>query len=213
MKYLKMLGLAAVAAAALMAIAGAGTASATVLCHSTATPCSQKWGVGTEPRFTVRPGGAGIWTTTSGTVFARCPEGEIKGVITNAGSANETVKTSVGASGLTWPGVEGCIKTITVEGGTLEIHAITGTDNGTVTVSGFKLTIYNEGLGGTCTYGFGIGEHLGVLTGNGSGNAVLDINTVFLKKEGSFLCPESLKWTEEFQQVSPSGTPLYVEPS
>ena len=213
MKYLKMIGLAAIAAVALMAITGAGTASATVFCHSTSTSCAEKWVKGTEPRFTVRPGGAGTWRTTGGEIFAKCPEGELRGEITNAGNASETVKTSVPASGLTWPGVEGCIKTITLEGGTLEVHAITGTDNGTVTVSGFRITIYNAALGGSCIYGFATGEHIGVLTASGSNSAILDINTIFLKKEGSFLCPASLNWAEEFQQVQPNGTALYVEPS
>jgi hypothetical protein len=213
MKYLKTLGLAAVAAMALIAFVGAGSASATVLCDTTSTPCAEKWKVGTEPRFTVKPGTAGIWTDTSGTVVAKCPEGEIRGEITNAGSATETVKTSVEPSDFTWPGVEGCIKTITVAGGTLEIHAISGTDNGTVTASGFKITIYFEAFGISCIYGFTEGQDLGTLTASGSGSAILDINTVFFKKEGGFLCPGDLKWAEEFTQEQPSGTGLYVEPS
>lgn len=211
MKHLKMLGLAVVAAAALTAIAGAGTASATVFCHTTSTPCAQKWSTGTEFRATVTPGTAGIWSNTSGEVVANCPEGEIRAKMTNSGGAAETIKTTVAASGLTWPGVSGCIKTITLEGGTLEFHAMAGTDNATITVTGFKITI--EILGTSCVYGFGTGEHFGTLTGNGTGKAVLDINTLFLKKEGSFICPADLKWTESFTQVSPSGTALYVEPS
>jgi hypothetical protein len=215
MKYLKMLGLVAVAATALMAFLGAGTASATVFCSTNASPCpaGQKWPTGTEPRFTVRLGGAGIWTDTSGNVVAKCPEGEIRGTITSSGSATETVKTSVPASGFTWPGVEGCLKTITLEGGTLEYHAIEGTNNATVTVTGFKITIFIEAFSTSCIYGFGTGEDLGTLTGNGSSSAVLDINTVFLKKEGGVFCPSSLKWTEEFIQEKPSGTALYVKPS
>jgi hypothetical protein len=212
MKYVKILGLAAVAAMALMAFVGASTASATVLCHTTTTPCTEKWKTGTEPRFVVRPGTAGIWTDTSGNVVAKCPEGELRGTITNAGSSTETVKTSVEPSGFTWPKVEGCISTVTVEGGTLEIHAISGTDNGTVTVSGFKITIYVQAFGVSCFYGFSTSD-LGTLTGNGSGSAILDINTLFFKKEGSVLCPTDLKWTEEFTQEKPVGTGLFVEPS
>ncbi|MGN6276954.1 MAG: hypothetical protein ACTHNP_13640 [Solirubrobacterales bacterium] len=212
MKYLKMLGLAAVAAAALMAAAGTGTASATVLCHSTSTPCAEEWKAGTEPRFSVSV--AGLWTNTSGeTIIARCPKGEIRGVITNPGSATETVSTSVEREGFTWPSVEGCIRTVTVAGGSLAIHAIAGTDNGTVTVSGIKITIFDEAFGVSCVYGFGAGGTLGTLTSSGTGKAVLDINTVFVRSEGSFLCPESLRWTEQFTQEAPSGTPLYVEPS
>lgn len=212
MKYLKMLGLAAVAVAALMAFVGATSASATVLCHTTSTPCVEKWKVGTEPRFTVRSGGAGIWETTGGTVLAECPEGELRGVISNAGGATETVKTSVEASGLTWQNTGGCFSTKTVEGGTFEVHSITGTDNGTVTVSGFKITI-NNGFFGDCTYGFTTGEDFGTLTASGTGSAIIDVNTIFIKKEGGITCPEELRWTEEFMQEKPSGTALYVEPS
>jgi hypothetical protein len=208
MKYLKMLGLAVVAAAALMAIAGAGPASATVFCHSTASPCPQKWATGTEPRFTVTTGTAGIWTTTSGEVVAKCTEGEIRATMTNSGGATETIKETVAATGLTWPSVSGCIKTVTVKGGTLEFHTIAGTDNGTITVSGVEITI--EILGSSCVYGFGTNEHLGTLTGNGSGKAVFDISTLFIKKSGSFICPEDLKWSESFTQTSPSGTALFV---
>jgi len=208
MKYVKTIGLAALAVAAIMAIAGTGTASATVFCHATSSPCAEKWKAGTEPRFIVKPGTAGIWGDTSGAVAAKCPEGELRATITNAGSATETVKLSVPASGLTWQNVEGCIKTETLEGGTLEVHSISGTDNGTVTASGFKISI--SILGANCVYGFGVGANLGTLTGNGSGTAVLDIKTNFVKKEGGFTCPLDLNWAEEFTQEKPSGTALYV---
>jgi hypothetical protein len=50
MKHLKMLGLAALAAAALTALIGAGTASATVLCKNNlnTTTCSEKYPAGTK---------------------------------------------------------------------------------------------------------------------------------------------------------------------
>jgi hypothetical protein len=49
MKYLKMLGVAAIAALALSAVAGAGTASATELCTVNTSPCPEasKYGTGT----------------------------------------------------------------------------------------------------------------------------------------------------------------------
>jgi hypothetical protein len=64
MKYLKILGLAAVAAAAVMSIAGAGSASATVLCSTTADPCpaGQKWPT-LVVDFTISPGFSVLWST------------------------------------------------------------------------------------------------------------------------------------------------------
>jgi len=210
MKCLKMLGLAAVAAAALMAIAGVGTASATVLCQTTTTSCSKKWESGTQLDFHVRAGTVGRWGNTSGETLVECTEGLLQGK-PSAGSGSETVKMSVGASEFNWN--SGCsgVQTKTLEGGTIEIHNITGTDNGTVTITGFTFT--TTLFGATCTYGFLEATDLGVLTGSGTGDAILDISTSFSKKEGSFLCPLSLNWKEEFTQTGPSGTALYVEPS
>lgn len=210
MKYLKMLGLAAVAAAALMSIVGAGTASATVLCQTTSTPCSTKWETGTQIEFHVRAGTVGKWGSTAGETLVECTEGLLKGQ-PSPGSGTETVKMSVSASEFNWN--SGCsgVQTQTLEGGTLEIHAIEGTDNGTVTATGFIFT--TTLFGTTCTYGFLSTTDMGVLTGSGTGDAVLDINTAFTKKEGSIICPTTLNWREEFTQVAPSGTGTYVEPS
>lgn len=119
---------------------------------------------------------------------------------------SESICPGIGA--YVWKNVEGCIKTETLEGGTLEVHAISGTDNGAVTVTGFRITI--SILGSSCVYGFGENENLGTLTGNGSGNAVLDISTNFLKKEGGIACPSDLNWAEEFTHEKPVGTALYV---
>ena len=207
MKYLKMFGLVAVAAA-LMALAAVGTASATVLCQNTSTPCSEKWAAGTQIEFHVKSGTKGIWGQTSGEPLVECTEGLLKGQ-PSVGSGSETVKMSVSASEFNWN--SGCsgVQTKTLEGGTLEIHAIEGTDNGTVTATGFIFT--TTLFGTTCSYGFVKTTDLGTLTGSGAADAILDINTTFTKKEGSFLCPTTLTWVEEFTQVA--GKALYVEPS
>jgi hypothetical protein len=210
MKYLKTLGLAVVAVAALMAIAGAGTASATVLCDSNTNPCSAKWASETQLEFNVKTGTVGKWGNTSGETLVECTEGLLKGR-PSAGGATSTVKMSVSASEFNWN--SGCsgVVTKTLEGGTLEIHAIAGTGNGTVTATGFTFT--TTLFGSSCTYGFLTTTDMGVLTGSGTGNAVLDISTTFSKKEGSFICPSTLSWKEEFVQVAPSGTGLFVESS
>jgi hypothetical protein len=210
MKHLKMIGLAAVAVVALMAIAGAGTASATVICDTNTNPCTSKWASETQLEFHVKTGTVGKWGTTAGETLVECTEGLLKGR-PSAGGATATVKMTVPASDFNWN--SGCsgVETKTLEGGTLEIHAISGTGNGTVTATGFTFT--TTLFGSSCTYGFLTTTDMGVLTGNGTGNAVLDINTTFSKKEGSIICPTSLAWKEEFAQVLPSGTGLFVETS
>jgi len=210
MKYLKMLGLAVVAVTALMAVVGAGTASATVLCDSTTTPCAQKWAANTQLEFEVVPGTEGIWETTGGQVIAACSEGELKGTPT-AGGASATVKMPVQASDWDWVSSSCTVQANTLEGGELEIHAISGSDNGTVTATGFNFT--TTAFGASCIYGFAKATDIGTLTASGTGNAILDVNTVFTKISGSLICPADLKWSEQFRQVKPSGTGLYVEPS
>ena len=210
MKYLKILGLAAVAAMAFMAFVGAGSASATVLCDTTSTPCNQKWTAGTQLEFEISPGTVGLWQTTGGETIAECTEAELRGH-PSAGGASETVKMSIQASDFNW-NANGCtIQTKTLEGGELEIHHIAGTDNGTVTATGFSFT--TTAFGASCVYTFTKATDLGTLTGSATGDAVLHINTVFTKKEGSFICPADLKWSEQLTQVRPEKTALYVEPS
>jgi hypothetical protein len=186
MKYVKILGLAAVAAMALMAFVGAGTASATVLCSTN-----------TSAR----------WEETAANVLETCTGGKIKGEITNAGSSTEAVK--IKATEVSWTG---CTVATTTNGlGSFEIQNITGTSNGTLNMSsGFKFT-QNTVLFGSCTYGSGTGIDMGTLTGGAAGSVGIDVNTVL--GEGSGICCASAKWSEHFTLTSPSGTALYVKPS
>jgi opacity protein-like surface antigen len=211
MKYVKMLALAAVAATALMALAGAGTASATVLCHSAATPCPQKWPLGTETEFIVKPGTTAKWFSGANTLMT-CTGGQLKAKITNAGSSTETVKTSVAASGFSWSSCN--VTQETLEGGELETHSIAETTNGTMTMKGFAFKM-NTTQYGTCIYTAGpTSVELGTLTASKTGEATIDIIAKLTKKEGSsFLCPTTIEWWEEWTQTKPSGTALYVEPS
>jgi len=95
MKYVKMLGLAAVAAAALMAFVGASTASATVLCKTAGTGSP----TGTTcPANQAYPAGTAITAVNKGTVkldttfkTIECSGSEVKGSTSNEGSATETV--------------------------------------------------------------------------------------------------------------------------
>ena len=213
MKYLRMFGLAAVLAATLAVIAGAGSASATVLCSTTADPCpaGQSWPVNTVLDFSIRSGGTQEWyilTDTTGEELDTCSSSTVKGRITNAGSSTATVAGSV--EELTWTSCTFPTKTVTKAG--LEIHKIAGTSNGTVTSSGtFEVTI-NTIFFGSCIYGVTSGVDLGELT---EGNpAIFHINAVAEKFSGSNLaCPSTSKWTATYTLTSPSGTTLSVSSS
>jgi hypothetical protein len=208
MKYIKMLGLAAVAAAALMAFVGASTASATTLCKATETPCATANQINAVHNNIVKASlsGTAVLEDTNNNELVSCTVGGMEGKITNGGGSAATVSGDITA--LTWgPKGAGCSQTVhTVKLGELEIHHIAGTDNGTVTVKNTEVTV--EIFGVTCTYGSGAVLHLGTLLGGTKPS--LTINTVVKRTAGGFLCPEDARWTATYNITQP--TPLYVEP-
>jgi hypothetical protein len=68
MRHFKKLAPAAVAAAAMIALVGSGTASADKLCSTTVDPCpgaaGQAWPAGTTLDFSVKPGTSANWNPT-----------------------------------------------------------------------------------------------------------------------------------------------------
>jgi hypothetical protein len=204
MKYLKMLGLAAVAAMALMAVVGAGTASATAVYGNGA-----KLGVGAEIKASLT-GGTARLENTAGEVLDTCTGGEVKGTISNAGGEAATVSGSVSTANLTW---SGCTKnpTQTTSGGTLEIHHISGKTNGTLTASGFNVTVAGI-FGVSCIYGTGSNLDLGEVEGSKSKQAILNINVVVNGAAGnSFLCPSHAIWNADYKVTNYEN--FYVEAS
>jgi hypothetical protein len=206
MKYLKTIGLAALAAMALMAF-GASTASATELYKlTTGTPSIDTLGVGTTIDASLT--GSAILETTGGEVLNTCTGGTVHGEITNAGSATTTVNGHIDE--LTWTG---CTReTKTIANGSLEIHHITGTTNGTVTGKDSEVTI-NGIFGSSCVYGTGAGTHLGTLVGASGphAHATLAIKATVPRTAGGFLCPSTAVWNANYTVTSPTG--LVVEAS
>jgi hypothetical protein len=200
MRYLKILGLAAIVAAAVMALAGAGTAGATVFCPTTSTPCNGvPYEVGTSVDAKIAKNAK--FETTTGEVWVECAEGTLKGKIAHQGSESETVLGTI--EELTW--AKCSRKTATVANGFYEVHSIAGTDNGTVTGGNSEVTV--EAFPGvTCTYSVER-EDLGTLKGGLA--PTLEIATTVTKTAGSFLCPKLAKWTAEYKWNEP--LPLYVE--
>lgn len=102
----------------------------------------------------------------------------------------------------------GCSQTTdTISNGSLEIHYISGTHNGTVTGAGSQVTAQIFGV--SCTYGTGIGTHLGTLTGGAT--PTLNVATTVTKTAGGFLCPSTAGWDAEFEVDSPHA--LFVTES
>jgi hypothetical protein len=196
MKYMKMLGLFAMAAAALMAFAGA--ASATEL-YSGAT--TQK--VGTILDFSLKSGTSALWKETSppsgeGNTLDTCTSSTVTTEITNAGSATTTTtgrNTGITWSGCTWP-------TTTTKLGRLEVHWTSGV-NGTITADteiGVKMNTF---FFGECIYGPTAGTTLGTVAGGNP--ATFTANAVTEKlAESNFACPATALWTGTYVSTSPA---------
>jgi hypothetical protein len=195
MNYLK--GLAAVAAmAALLVVASAGTASATVVCKTSSSPCSSPYLKGTLFKGTLTPGTTAVFKAGFATIECTQAQGSIE--TTTNGSATETVK------GLTKTlSFGGCNATLNVlKTGSGEIHWTSKT-NGTFTVSGMEVTAST--LGVDCVYGGAIGSGI---TLNGGTNPTIGINAKVPLISGGFLCSNPGTMTATLSVTEP--TPLYI---
>jgi hypothetical protein len=219
---MKMLGLAAVAAAALMAFVGAGTASAKegVLCSTTSNPCNSKWAVGTVLDFSLKSGtSVKLTNKATGETLKTCTGTgtTIKGKLT--ANPNATGTATVEITELIW---EKCtFPTTTVAGflGAFTVERIAGTSNGTVRADAETRITTNTILFGTCVYGWRAGAHLGVIT---EGKALGEITTSTFKTEkaeaerltgSQAVCPEKALLTAEYVMTEPKNTTLSVSSS
>ena len=216
MKYVKILGLAAVAAMAMMALLGAGSASATVLCQTTPQEIEKVKGVcpaGWDyPAGTVVDGSleesATLWRTNEKDeeveLLDTCKTSTVKGPTANTGSSTETVTGAI--EELTW---KECTRpTETFVNGELEIHWISGTHNGTVT--GKNTSVLVETIVGKCTFGTAAtGTDIGTATGGTMGTIDIATTVPLIKDDTAFqVCPKTSFWTAKYTVTSPE--PLYV---
>lgn len=202
MKYVKMLGLAAIVAAALMALAGVGTASATVLCKNNLNTekCSEPYPAGTKIEAKL------IGTAKLDTSFAtiECKKASGSGTLLQAGSATTT---PVGGEATVSFSECNCEVKV-LKTGTGEIHYIAGTDNGTLTGSGGEATVSCSTIFGTvhCIYASATPTDAGQLTGGSPAKEKVSMNVPRLTTNG--LCSEEATLTAEYEVTSPN--PLYV---
>jgi hypothetical protein len=190
MKYVKMLGLLAVAAAALMAFAG--NAAATVV---------------TSPPGTVYTGT--ITATSEGYVTLHNAVGTISchshvtgsvqrhtgsGVITASGAI-----TALSFSGCT-NGEVHQVNGVVVKPGELEIHKLAN-GNGTLTSKNAEVSITMFGF--NCIYGTGAGLDIGEVTPGQHGT--LDISASIPRVGGSFFCGATGNWTGKYKILTPTN--------
>ncbi|MDQ3726102.1 MAG: hypothetical protein M3335_09510 [Actinomycetota bacterium] len=194
MKYLKMLGLAAIAALGLLAFVGAGTASATTLFTDSAKTI--KYPKGTTIHGSL-VSGTSARLTSGGTEIATCTQTTLQ--LSTASETGTTINGNV--SSWTLGGCNQTTHAVALGAGDIEY---TSGSSGKVIGTGNQVTM---GIFGTsCTYGTGAGTVLGTLTGGSA--PVLKVNTTIPRVAGGFLCPSSGVWEAEYVITTPHA--LYV---
>lgn len=198
MNYAKVMSLAIAAAAVTMAIIGATSASATVMCKTETDPCTENYSSGTSVHEELE--GAAKFSTTGGEVLDECTTSVLEGKVENAGSATSTPTIGLG---ITW----GFCKVVTIEvlAGSIEIHKIPKTWNFTLTGKGAEITLAI--LGASCNYSFGNAVDLGTVTPL---KFKFDVNAKLKKSAGGFTCPAEIVWAATYVGTP---TPVYAAES
>lgn len=196
MKYLKILGLAAIAAAAMMAFAG--SASATEL---TCNKAGEKCAAGTTIHA-VSEGHAVLDNEALGNVECNST---VEGSLTEPGTPTTTASGPIKAGGLTFTNCTSAVVQV-LNQGTLEIHTqgSTANHNGTLTSSGAEVTV--EKFGFHCIFSTN-NTDLGTVTGSGTtgATATLDISANIPRTGGrsGLFCGTSSPWTGFYKVDSP----------
>jgi hypothetical protein len=201
MKYTKMLGLAIVAAMALMAFANSAFAAGGGLYNG-----STRLGVGATLDFSIPSGTSAVLKDTSGNEIDKCATSTVSGTLENAGSS--TVNPTGRIDSLTW---ESCsFPTKTLVPGKLQIEWTSGTTGTVKSDAQIEVTI-NTVLFGSCIYGVASGAGLGTLTTNSTTTATFDANAVATRFGSNFACPSTSVWTGAYTSTTPDQ--LRVEAS
>lgn len=204
MKYLKMFGLAAIAALGLMAFVGSSSASADVLCTTNTTPvCASGWVV-KEIKTSLTPKTSAVLATTAGEELVTCTESSVSGTVEKQGKG---VEPEGPISSLSFGGCNHT--TTTIKNGRLKVETRISINSekkevhtNTVTASESEVTVAILGL--TCTYGPGANPiSIGDLTVGEP--ATIDVGTVVNRTAGGFLCPSTAKWTASYEVTNHKG--------
>lgn len=205
MKYLKMLGLAAVAATALMAFAGAGTASADELCTEPVNAENMCPAGKRIEKLELSLKESSRLEDTSGNTIGTCTAGGVKITNINEASGNRTgtaaTTGAIPAGDLTWEvGSTPCtFATTTTAGGSAEFTEASGGGTTIKATGGIEYTIAYPL--GDCKYTYGASLDLGSVAQGGS---TLQINVIITKSAG-VLCPSSARWNAKYKITNHSA--------
>jgi len=191
-----------------MALVGASSASATVLCSENKIPCpaGKDYEFNTVLDASLEAGTTTIIRDTSSMIVDKCTGSTIQSRTENTGGPGTPIKTEI-----TKLRFEGCnFKTVVTVLGWLDIDYAGGlTDTkSTLTLKTTEITI--NVLGADCIYGAEIiGSSIGLIKG-GNPAKIEIFGGSLLKKEGSaMLCPTHAVWEGKYTVTAPK--PLYTK--
>jgi hypothetical protein len=200
MKHLRLGVLAIAMALAAASLALAGTASATVLCKGSTTPCGADYAAFTEFKVEQMPGNTSLWYANGMTVDT-CENSLMLGKTQNTGGSGSAVKVSF--TTFTWGLCEKKAKKIS-ELGELEIKS-TAEGKGTLFLTNIR---WEEG---SCVFG-GKNADIGVITkpevGKTYSTFLVDAKYPLISGLG---CPATMTWAATYKVTAP--TPLYIAES
>jgi hypothetical protein len=194
MKYVKMLGLLAVAAAALMAFAGSASATEVTSPH------------GTRYTGVIKATSEGKTFLTGSFANVECNGSHVEGTITSQGSA---VTASGPVNLLTF--TECNFPTTVITNGSLIAHTDVPNEKGNALLTSKGAEVLVHTSVGTCTFATsnaGEGTPIGTLTGSTSTGktATFDINSSKIPViAGGFLCGSSGIWEGSYEVTTPDN--------
>ena len=200
MKYAKILGLLAMAAAALMAFSASASAATTLT-----SPAGTTLGAGAKITAKSIEGAiAGtkhvVLTGPLG-INVQC-ESHVEGEVTGQNAEGTTVGKITSLSFT--PCTNGYIVHVKVLG-TLEVHTekTAANGNGTITASGTTVEVTNTPVG-TCSFQTGNNLDIGQLTGSDT-DPIFDISAAIPRHAGSAFCGGSGTWEGKYTVTVPSS--------
>jgi hypothetical protein len=204
MKHMKM-AIVCIAAAAFFLVAGAGSASAAVLCKENIAHCEGSKIYKAPTQLTGGTVSNMLFETAGGALLDECSgHSTFKAKTSNDGGAGDAVKAPV----TEWIWDPKCTKTTkTVANGEFTIDSTNTNGDGTLTLHGFEVTLLL--LAGNCVYGSNTKPDIGTIFGGKTAEA--SINVLLERISGGNFCPPEARWKVIYSFTEPAA-PLWVEP-
>lgn len=203
MKYAKMLGLAAIAAMALMAVIGAGTASAKVCSTSgKGASCGGSHGSVYTGNVVAKLTEGKTATLTSGFITVKCSSSEAAGEITNGETGTGNISKLAFSSCTS--GLGACTASTTASSSNKwpATVAVTTAPNGKMTVTGVKGEFTCAGV--TCIYA--AESATAEVRGSDTAPEIVATSVPLTKQAGSnALCSSTATWSGEYLISTPSS--------